>query len=184
MNRVAARVCAVVAMAAAAILAGCGSVVKVDNPGGYKRPAKSARVEFQTPNQVPLKVTRYSRTPSGSIDAKEMQKSHQEVTEFVRVVRAHTTAGVEAAMKERDIPPGDDATIFIEVSEATHQGYMGLKLGVWTHFKDAPPQAKRWVFIVDVSNDTREQLSVAAGKAADTIVRTLVSEGVLVGAGR
>jgi hypothetical protein len=171
-------------MVVTASLVGCGSVVKVDNQGGYKRSAKSVRVEFQTQNRVPLKVTRYSRVPIGAIDPRDMQKSHQEVAEFAQVVRAHTVAGVEAAMKERNIPAGDDATIFIEVSEATHQGYIGLKLGVWTHFKDAPPQAKRWVFSVDVSNDTREQLSVAAAKAADAVVRTLVNEGVLVGPGR
>ena len=162
------------------LLAGCGSVVKVENAEGYKRAAHSVHFEFRQAAAVPMTVKRYGYRTLPTIDSIDIDTSQREIAAFLSEVRAQSVAAMQAALKTRNIPPGDDATVLVDLKETSHQGYIELTLGVETRFKNAPPNAKEWSFTVKVANDTREKLSVAATKAADTIVQTLVAEGVLV----
>jgi hypothetical protein len=167
------------AVAAFALLIGCAGVRTVDN-GGYKRVAQSLRFEFsQQQGGLPIKITREGYGFRPTINQKDIEHSQREVGELIRETRTQTLAAVQAAMREKNIPPGDDLTVFVDFKEAVHRGQAGITLTVWTHFKDAPPDARRWIFNVEAHGPYSKPADTAT-KAAEAIVRTLVQEGVLV----
>jgi hypothetical protein len=172
----------VAATCAALLLAGCAGSVVRPATGYAPRPAASARVSFEVPATLRLRVSRpsfgsYSAPPIGRED---IEYSQREVAEMLREARSQVPAAIESALRSNGIPEGDDVRIKVFVDEAGHNG-MGPSavMSVYAYYADMPAGSTPWNVKIVAATSAVDTPGTTAAKFAAKAVEQLVGAGIV-----
>lgn len=177
-------------LVAAQLLVGCvSSGMTIRDDDGPTRRISSATVRWVEPGRFPIKIVRHGdRYNPPSINRNTVRSSNESIGKLVQAIKPRLPVRLAEGLLSRQIPVGDDATVFVTVRDGEDGdqrpfevggGYHALWIHVMVRFKGAPPDVKPWSVQVSLVSDYKSSPDDEAQKAANAIFKELARVNII-----